>query len=738
MRLIKIYVSGIRAEMRLERQALVRAIGSLRLDGALMDLKYSDPKLSREQISSMIYECDMFMVLLDRAPRTGIPSKLDVSLTESEIDQALKLKKTSLFFVKRSEQLDDDNPEQAAFIERVMSLHAEQVRIVDFDDPTHLEEQTAEILLTLLPDIFVVKTSRPVFEAPRAPETFVGRTSWMGQIQRALAPGRIVLIQGISGIGKSELAIQIAHRLRDRFTDGILWADIHSARPDDILAKWARAYGGFPFLGRGDLRYEFRTTSLDERRSEEIAVRANETLRVLTGKRVLAILDGARDERDNPKLIPLMDALRNCAVLITSRTRQLRSSKEMIVFELDRLSESETLELFTRIAGENRIEEQHSLVAEIGRTVDNLPLALSLTAAIFRERHTMSLSALAAILRTERDRLESIKWGYPHARGSQAAINAIHELLSDDDQKFFAALGVFTGDDFGEEAAAAVADTVDYVAGRTLEHLSKLGLVQQRVQPRRYTLHSMIHNYAHDKLEDRDAELRLARHYCSLAKEYGPKLHRLEMRQADRILTNELSNILASQRYALSRNDQAGWILCRDFILGAMTFYFNLHQMWSDWISWSHTGIQACQKLKDERSIISIAGSLGMAYQRKGEWDQAIDFYQTALNLLEKVSNPQGMASIYMNLGSVQTQKGEWMEAITSLNKSLQINERLGNLRGAAQARANIGMLYSKHGEKTKARAIWLQAMEMFQSVGAQNEMDIVRKWLKGLPPDGR
>jgi hypothetical protein len=60
----------------------------------------------------------------------------------------------------------------------------------------------------------------------------------------------------------------------------------------------------------------------------------------------------------------------------------------------------------------------------------------------------------------------------------------------------------------------------------------------------------------------------------------------------------------------------------------------------------------------------------------------------------------------------------------------------MGDKRGTAQVWANLGMLYSKHGERNKARAYWTQALEVFDALGSQNEGDIVRKWLRGLPRD--
>jgi tetratricopeptide (TPR) repeat protein len=170
-------------------------------------------------------------------------------------------------------------------------------------------------------------------------------------------------------------------------------------------------------------------------------------------------------------------------------------------------------------------------------------------------------------------------------------------------------------------------------------------------------------------------------------------------------------------------------------VYGAMTYYFNLKAMWSDWITWSTIGIEACQKLGDEHCASSIAGGLGMVYYRQNELDQASEFYKEALAIMEKLGHAAGVATIHMNLGNVQTEKQEWQAAVDSYARSLQIRERLGDMHGLAQTRANLGMLYAKYGDKLKARANFNQALEMFVHLDAEREADIVRKWLSSIAP---
>ena len=741
MRVLRIFVSGAREDTPREREALTRALRSLRFQAARIDLKYSDECEPRDAITTFIYQCDICIGLYDRTHYDWARSAIRLSFVEQEFNEAQRLEKPQLIFIRQLQSAEKPNSQQSAFIDRVINVGDKNVHVSEFSNLAQLEDQIAEAVIALVSERFELRVTRPIFQAPSMLQSFVGREPQIEKLVNALALGQAVLIHGVGdtgGMGKTELAVYVAHRLRDQFPDGVLWADVQTARPGDLLVTWARMFGGFALLGSGDLRFEYRRISAEERRISETAARVDEAHRVLRGRRVLAILDGVIDEQDDLRIEPLLRALGDCAVIVTSRTSRLRSFKPTSLVDLERMNESEAWDVFERILGAGRLENQRALVTEIGQVVDFLPFALDLAASLLRERYPMVLKTLFEFLRSERESLEASQWGYRSMRGMQSALNVSYMFLSEDDKKFFAALGAFGGDDFDAEAAVSVAEATPYVAARTLEQLAKRALAHDRHRPERYTLHPVVRNYARDKLQDQSAEVRMAKYYCGIAKDYGRELLGSESRSAHTTLTVELSNIFAAHNYAQRRNDPIGWELCRDFIHGAMTSYFNLHAMWSDWINWCEAGLEACQKLRDQRSANSIASSLAMVYQRKGEWDQAIEFYENALAMMEKLGNIPGTAAIHMNLGTVYTEKKDWAKALASLNKSLLIREKLGDAHGVAQTRANLGMLYAKHGERTRARALWTQALEVFVSLQSQNEADIIRKWLKQLPPPGR
>lgn len=102
----------------------------------------------------------------------------------------------------------------------------------------------------------------------------------------------ICAISGMPGVGKTALAVQSAHELRDDFPDGQLYVNLRGAgaepvEPSHALSRFLRALG---VEGRAI------PDSLDER-AEVFRAR-------LSGRRVLVLLDDAADEAQVEPLIP--------------------------------------------------------------------------------------------------------------------------------------------------------------------------------------------------------------------------------------------------------------------------------------------------------------------------------------------------------------------------------------------------------------------------------------------------
>ena len=193
---------------------------------------------------------------------------------------------------------------------------------------------------------------------------------------------RIALVAGSGGLGKTSLAVHAAHRVRASFPDGQLYVDLlgataHPLLPADVLARFLR-----------DLGVSGRDIPADE---DE---RAGRYRTVLAGRRVLVVLDNARDAA---QVRPLLPGTAPCAVLITTRSRMPDLASSQLV-DLNVLDDDEALVLFTKVVGDERATAEPEATAELLLACAGLPLAIRICAARLATRPGWTIRTMAGRL----------------------------------------------------------------------------------------------------------------------------------------------------------------------------------------------------------------------------------------------------------------------------------------------------------------------------------------------------
>ncbi|CAL9475556.1 BTAD domain-containing putative transcriptional regulator [Streptomyces sp. enrichment culture] len=318
-------------------------------------------------------------------------------------------------------------------------------------------------------------------QLPATVPDFTGRASFVQELSEVLssAEGRVMAVSalaGIGGVGKTTLAVHVAHQARSAFPDGQLYVDLQgagprAAEPETVLGAFLRALG-----------------TADSAIPDSLEERAALYRSVLDGRRVLVLLDNARDAAQVRPLLPGTDG---CAALVTSRVRMVDLAGAHLV-DLDVMSPEEALALFTKIVGEERVASERDAALDVVAACGFLPLAIRIAASRLAARRTWTVSVLAAKLADERRRLDELQAG-------DLAVKATFELgygaLEPAQARAFRLLGLADGPDISLAAAAAVLDLGPDDTEDLLESLVDTSLLESAA-PGRYRFHDLVRLYA--------------------------------------------------------------------------------------------------------------------------------------------------------------------------------------------------------------------------------------------------
>ncbi|MEV4945124.1 BTAD domain-containing putative transcriptional regulator [Streptomyces sp. NPDC053755] len=237
------------------------------------------------------------------------------------------------------------------------------------------------------------------FLLPAAVDGFVGRHHELAAIERAVTgPGsasgpRIVTVTGAPGIGKTETALQVAHRLRERFPDGQLHATLH--QEDGTPQAPAEALKGLLAAVGHD-----RRTLPD--RTEDLA-RAFRGWAV--GRRLLLLLD---DAAGTSQVLPLLPADPGTVVVVTSRCRTTGLPGSVTTVTLGPLPEAEATQLLARTAGAGDTPGESAALARLASYCEGLPFALRALGSRIAPWQGRSLADFAVRLADRQHRLQEL------------------------------------------------------------------------------------------------------------------------------------------------------------------------------------------------------------------------------------------------------------------------------------------------------------------------------------------
>ncbi len=549
---------------------------------------------------------------------------------------------------------------------------------------------------------YQIKTNLPLSLTP-----IMGREHELRMvIQQLQDPScRLLTLTGPGGVGKTRLALEVAHRLRDSFNYGACFVSlVGTSAPKFIIPAIADALV-FSYSGTIELK--------------------SQLFNYLKEKHILLVLDNLEHLLNGIELLDeLLKFAPDIKLLTTSReqlnlraewTFEVQGLPTPSIIELDDLGSNSAVALFLQSARKAKVnftpeQGDAQAIAQICQLVEGLPLALELAAAWV---NTLSFREIVIEIEHGLDFLATTKRDMPpRHRSIRAVFDYSWSLLIDEERQVMRQLSVFQGG-FSREAA-------EVVAGATLLALSALvgkSLVQ-RSEDGRYALHELIRQYAATNLQAKAQEeivitKKHAEYYLTLLQARESALTSSHQKDAFAELNTDIDNIrtaweVAGTHQQISLLRGATWPLyyfyeLHDFFQEGEVVFKRSAEMAQGWLAASGRERTVPERAKLEGALGELLAHQAFFNLRLGHNDRAIKLYRLSIDLLRPLDEIFILTHALLHYGYLCWIIGDFGEALRSLQEGLPFSRSLQHAWLQANYSIARGVVAHELGEYLEA-----------------------------------
>jgi DNA-binding SARP family transcriptional activator/Tfp pilus assembly protein PilF len=579
---------------------------------------------------------------------------------------------------------------------------------------------------------------------PRDTPSFTGREEELDLLIEAITAGEtktavtVVAIDGMPGVGKSTLAVHLAHRLASRFPDGQIFLNLHAHDPFEEPVDPATALDWLLRIIRAARTTDVEADIGQPGTPKWLTAAWRQRVELLTavwrqqvaGRRMLMVLD---DVATIEQVRPLLPGTPGCVVLITSR-RRLTGLAGARSISLEVMRPAEAAHLFARIAGPE-LSRDEAAIGEVARLCGNHPLAIQLAASRLRHRRAWSVMDLARRLSSTRNRLREI-------RGQELEVASSFDLsyryLSRLEQSAFRQAGCYPGPDFSLQAAAAANNLPLADTDKVLDGLLSYHLLEEPTQGR-FRCHDLVREYAHELAirgepesvrratmqrlldyylqgADRADRILYPYRYRLDAEIESPPAETLELDDENDALEwmeAERQNILSAVQYAAVNGYQVHVTL----LPHVMGQFLEMSGYWKEAVAAHESALTAWGNMKDRRGQAHAHADLCLPRMRAGYFENALEHGREALAIFRSLGDERGAGSALDRLGLVHWNAARYREALEHYEESLALHRATANRHGEAEVLGHNGVGYWHLGRYADSIAAFEQAMAVYREV---------------------
>jgi tetratricopeptide (TPR) repeat protein len=535
-----------------------------------------------------------------------------------------------------------------------------------------------------------------------------------------------------SSVGKTALAVHWARRVAGRFPDGQLYVNLRgydaegaAVTPEEV-AGWFLVALGVPAAqipAGGQARCGLYRS-------------------VLAGRRVLVVLDNARD---SAQVRPLLPGSTGCLVVVTSRSSLagLAAAEGAHPLRLGPLGAEDGVRLLAARLGAERVAAEPAAVTELVGRCGRLPLALAVMGARAAADPALPLGVLAGQLAGAASaagtaaaaagagpgRLEVLETGDPATSLGQL-LSWSYRQLSQPAAQMFALLGVHCGPDITIPAAASLADVPAADTRRAITELDDASLLTEH-RPGRYVMHDLVRGYAAERARQalgaariREATGRSLDHYlhtlCSLSYVLPAPVTVPPPAQGvvPEHLTGEAQLDWAQAEHqvllqATAQAAAAGFITRAWQIWIFQGWFLGDQGYWADFRAAGQTVLAAAEAAGDQAALGWTHAFIGWYGAFTGAHDEDLDHLDQALEYFRVAGDQYGLAWACLFTSRPAGRKGDWAKAARLTEQALALFRRAGHRYGERTTLVSLGECHAHLGNYDVARGYARQALEL-------------------------
>lgn len=733
-------ISSTAVDLPEYREALRGVCASLDLLPRMMEDLAAGPG-SLDKSLAMVDEADIYVGLF--AHRYGsIPTGETKSFTELELDRALDRKIEILNFLISEDQrilpkdveTGDGAEKLKALKERIKSLG----KITNNFATVHSLQERARQSLTEAKDRLIQKTATDsVFSDTTAQrieisattefdpksgcfnvpfrskgDGVIGRDGVLGKIHEVfqgdvLTPfGKLVALVGLGGLGKTQLAVEYAHRFRDEYPGGVVWLGANEDIDSQLIT----------------LSEESKWISPLSEHKTKLDVALN---RIRSRSDCLIIFDNLEEFERIQQYLPRIEATPH--LLLTSQ-REVPGVPSICV---DFLDPANSLTLLVREAGNSPAAEHRPLLDEILDHLDGLPLALEMAGAFVRRLHFDWQTYLNHLKERPRRSLVGTSLGsFTNHDPDVFATLRVSEQVLDDEPHLRSAIDVLTWSGSADMGIGLLSSLVGCAESDLIPAMMtavNVRLVRKHPTHQRYSLHRLLQLARRENAETRD--------FDAWQEQTGRKLGNwFEQRREDyadlAVFEAEFDHLAAWQLRSSSFSKELSAKL--QWLQAYPPFHRGRNQQSHDLVAEAES-ILATSTGDHSELKAHILADLGFTYIGLGKYDMAVKLTQKALDIRCAVIGEEhpDTARAYGNLGATYNALGKYEEALELEQKALAIQRAINGEQHPDTARAygNLGATYGALGKYEEALELRQKALQIQRTTRGEEHPDTARAY---------